>query len=188
MTHALVKFIDLEPISPYDLSRPINDLTKVFEFDKKTQGMSDHDRLKYHQKHSKPILDKLKIWMQEQLDLNIVEPGGHFGKVLKYCLKHWHKLTRFVSVEGCPVSNNQSERMLKIIIRLRKSSMFHRTKHGAEVGATLLSLIQTAIDHELNPADYLTNLLQNADQIINEPSRRMPWSIQSTLEKMKEAA
>ena len=121
--------------------------------------MSDHDRLKYHQKHSKPILDKLKIWMQEQLDLNIVEPGGHFGKVLKYCLKHWHKLIRFVSVEGCPVSNNQSERMLKIIIRLRKSSMFHRKKHGPRVCATLLSLIQTAIDHELNPADYLTNLL-----------------------------
>ena len=58
----------------------------VFENDEKTQGMSDHDRLKYHQKNSKPILDKLKIWMQEQLDQNIVEPGGHFGKVLKYCL------------------------------------------------------------------------------------------------------
>ena len=97
-------------------------------------------------------------------------------------------MTRFLTVEGCPVSNNQAERTLKIIIRLRKSSMFHRTKHGAEVGATLLSLIQTAIDHGLNPVDYLTDLLQNADQIINEPSRWMPWSIQSTLEKMKEAA
>ena len=97
-------------------------------------------------------------------------------------------MTRFLTVEGCPVSNNQAERTLKIIIRLRKSSMFHRTKHGAEVDATLLSLIQTTIDHGLNPVDYLTDLLQNADQIINEPSRWMPWSIQSTLEKMKEAA
>ena len=79
LAHALVKFIDLESISPYDLSRPINDLTKVFEFDEKTQGMSDHDRLKYYQKHSKPILDTLKIWMQEQLGLDIVEPSGHFG-------------------------------------------------------------------------------------------------------------
>ena len=132
--------------------------------------------------------------MQEQLDLNIVEPGGHFGKVLKYCLKHWHKLTRFLTVSGCPVSNNQAERTLKIIIRLRKSSMFHRTKHGAEVGATLLSLIQTAIDHELNPVDYLNDLLQNADLVslcpegYKEPSHWMPWSIQSTLEQMKEAA
>jgi transposase len=188
LAHPLVKFIDLESISPYDLSRPINDLTKVFENDEKTQGMSDYDRLKYHQKHSKPILDKLKKWMQEQLDLNIVEPGGHFGKVLKYCLKHWHKLTRFLTVAGCPVSNNQAERVLKIIIRLRKSSMFHKTEHGAKVCATLLSLIQTAIDHKLNPVDYLNDLLQNADLVIKEPSRWMPWSIQSTLEKMKEAA
>jgi transposase len=188
LAHALVKFIDLESISPYDLSRPINDLTKVFENDEKTQGMSDHDRLKYHQNHSKPILDKLKKWMQEQLDHNIVEPSGHFGKVLKYCLKHWHKLTRFLTVAGCPISNNKAERMLKIIIRLRKSSMFHKTEHGAEVCATLLSLIQTAIDHDLNPVDYLNDLLQNADLIIKEPSRWMPWSIQGTLEQMKEAA
>ena len=97
-------------------------------------------------------------------------------------------MTRFLTVEGCPVSNNQAERTLKIIIRLRKSSMFHRTKHGARVCATLLSLIQTAIDHGLNPVDYLTNLLQNADLVVKEPSRWMPWSIQSTLEKMKEAA
>ena len=103
-------------------------------------------------------------------------------------------MTRFLTVEGCPVSNNQAERTLKIIIRLRKSSMFHRTKHGARACATLLSLIQTAIDHGLNPVDYLTNLLQNADLVglcpegYKEPSRWMPWSIQSTLEKMKEAA
>ena len=31
LAHALVKFIDLESISPYDLSRPINDLTRVFD-------------------------------------------------------------------------------------------------------------------------------------------------------------
>ena len=188
LAHALVKFIDLESISPYDLSRPINDLTKVFENDEKTQGMTDHYRLKYHQNHSKPILDKLKKWMQEQLDHNIVEPGGHFGKVLKYCLKHWHKLTRFLIVAGCPISNNKAERMLKMIIRLRKSSMFHKTEYGAKVCATLLSLIQTAIDHDLNPLDYLNDLLQNADLIVKEPSRWMPWSIRSTLKKMKEAA
>ena len=30
LAHPLVKFIDLESISPYDLSRPINDLTHGF--------------------------------------------------------------------------------------------------------------------------------------------------------------
>jgi len=64
LAHALVKFIDLESISPYDLSRPVNYLTEVFENDKKNQGMCHHDRLKHHQKNSKPILDKLKIWMK----------------------------------------------------------------------------------------------------------------------------
>ena len=117
-----------------------------------------------------------------------MEPNSYLGKVLKYCLKHWHKLTRFLIVAGCPISNNKAERMLKMIIRLRKSSMLHKTEHGAKVCATLLSLIQTAIDHDLNPVDYLNDLLQNTDLIVKEPSRWMPWSIRSTLEKMKEAA
>lgn len=188
LAHALVKFIDLESVSPYDLSRPIDDLTKVFENDQKTQGMSDHDRLQHHKHHSKPILDNLMIWMQEQLKQKIVEPNSHLGKILKYCLKHWLKLTRFLTKAGCPLSNNRSERTLKIIIRLRKSSLFHKTEHGAKVCATLLSLIQTAIDHKINPVDYLNDLLQNADQVFKEPSLWMPWTIQTTLNMIKQAA
>ena len=88
LAHALVKFIDLESISPYDLSRPINDLTRVFDIIDKTADMSDEDRLLHHKKVSKPILDPLKFWMQEQLDKNKVEASSHFGKILKYCLKH----------------------------------------------------------------------------------------------------
>ena len=166
----------------------INSLTRVFDIDEKTTDMSDQDRLLHHKRVSKPILDPLKVWMQEQLDKNKVESSSHFGKILKYCLKHWHKLTRFLTVEGCPLSNNKSERTLKIIIRLRKSSLFHKTEYGARVAATMLSLIQTGIDHNLNPVDYLTDLLHNAEQIIKEPSKWMPWSIESTLNKTKKAA
>jgi transposase len=188
LAHTLVKLIDLESVSPYDLSRPIDDLTKVFENDQKIQGMSDHGRLQIYKHHSKPILDALMIWMQEQLKQKIVEPNSHLGKILKYCLKQWLKLTRFLAVAGCPLSNNRSDRTLKIIIRLRKSSMFHKTENGAKVCATLLSLIQTAIDHKINPVDYLNDLLHNADQVFKEPSLWMPWTIHSALNMIKQAA
>ena len=88
LAHALVKFIDLESISPYDLSRPINDLTQVFENDKKTQGMRYHDRLKHHQKNSKAILDKLKIWMKNQLN----KKNSFINLELKFVQKYRNKL------------------------------------------------------------------------------------------------
>lgn len=152
LAHALVKFLDLEDISPYDLSRPIDDLRKIFEFDSDTEAMTDDQRLKYHQKHSVPLLDKLLIWLKQQIDDAIIEPSSHAAKAIRYCIKHWEKLTRFTVVAGCPVSNNSSERRIKLIIRLRKSSMFHKTEHGAKVAVTMLSLIQTAldVDHRAN--------------------------------------
>ena len=188
LAHAIVKFIDLDAVSPYDLSKPIDDFTKVFEFDEFTRNMSPDDRLAYHQEHSKPILDNLHNWMIEQMEQNKVEPNSHLGRVIKYCLKHWVKLTRFLNVAGCPVSNNISERALKLIIRIRKASMFHKTEHGAEVCATLLSIIQTAIDNDVNPIEYLTDLLTYSDQIIKEPEQWLPWHYKASITDYKEAA
>ena len=163
-------------MSPYDLSKPIDEFTKVFEHDEHTKDMSPEKRLAYHQEHSKPILDSLHTWMSEQMELNKVEPNSHLGRVIKYCLKHWPKLTRFLSDAGCPISNNISERVLELIIRIRKASMFHKSEHGAEVCATLLSIIQTAIDNDINPVGYLTDLLTYSDQITKEPEQWLPWN------------
>ena len=63
-----------------------------------------------------------------------------------------------------------------MIIRIRKASMFHKSEQSAEVYATLLSIIQTAIDNDLNPVDYLTDLLTYSDQIIKEPEQWLPWN------------
>ena len=116
-----------------------------------------------------------------------VETNSHVGKVIKYSLKHWIKLTRFLSVAGCPISNNISERALKQIIRIRKASMFHKTEHGAEVCATLLSIIQTAIDHGINPVDYLTDLLTHSDQIIKESKQWFPYGYKITINNILKA-
>ena len=188
LAHAIVRFIDVESVSPYDLNKPIDDLTKVFEHDEFTKEMSPDDRLTYHQEHSTPIIDSLYTWMTEQMEQNKVEPNSHLGRVIKYCLKHWVKLTRFLSVAGCPLSNNISERALKLIIRIRKASMFHKTEHGAEVCSTLLSIIQTAIDNNVNPVEYFTDLLTNHEYIVKEPEQWLPWNYKGIIAHYKKSA
>ena len=188
MAHALVKFIDLEAVSPYDLSSPIDALSKVFDIDKKTTNMSPEERLLFHQTHSKPILDRFHKWMKEQIDQKKVEPNSHLGKVIKYCLKHWEKLTRFLTVAGCPVSNNAAERALKLIIRLRKTAMFHKTKYGALVASSLLSIIQSARENGVNPAHYLEDLLTNAEDVSKHPDKWLPWNYVANKDRYAKAA
>lgn len=76
-------------------------------------------------------------------------------------LKHWDKLTRFLTIPGAPIDNNILEAALKIPIRIRKSAMFYKTEHGACIANILLSLIETARRAGVNPISYLVALQEN---------------------------
>lgn len=105
--------------------------------------MSAEGRLKQHQTKSSLVLSELREWIEQQLNERKVEPNSGLGQALRYVLKHWAGLTRFLSVAGAPLDNNIAERALKRAVLLRKNALFYKNEHGAAVGAILLSLIET---------------------------------------------
>ena len=100
-------------------------------------------------------MQKLHQWMKAQLDDKKVEPNSGLGQALRYMLKHWEKLTRFLKVQGAPLDNNIGERALKRAILHRKNSMSYKTLRGARVGDIFMSLIHTCQLNRVNPFDYL---------------------------------
>jgi hypothetical protein len=66
----------------------------VFFNDRVTKKMNKEERLKYHQKHSTPIMEKLKTYCNSFLERKIVEPNSSFGKAVKYLNNHWEGLMR----------------------------------------------------------------------------------------------
>ena len=78
--------------------------------------MTNFERLQYHQEHSKPIMDELHDYLENQLESKQVEPNDSLGKAIKYMIKHWYELTQFLRVAGAPLDNNILERALKIPI------------------------------------------------------------------------
>ena len=44
-----------------------------------------------------------------------------------------------------------------------------------------MSLINTAIEADINPVDYLTALIEHEDQIVKEPNNWLPWNYQDNL-------
>jgi hypothetical protein len=110
-------------------------LREVYAYDAVTreQGMSAEERLAFHQEHSKPVMDKLHIWLNAQFDEKMVEPNSGLGQAISYLLKHWEKLTLFLQVPGAPMDNNIVERALKKAILHRKNSLFFKNEPGAAV-------------------------------------------------------
>lgn len=152
------------------------------------RALSPEDRLRWHQDRSGPVLTALKDWMTAQFSEHRVEPNSSLGKAMRYLLRHWPKLTRFVEVAGAPIDNNICERALKMAIRNRKNAYFYKTPHGAEVGDLFMSLIHTCELAAANPFEYLTALQQHADLVATQASAWMPWNYRDAMPSRASAA
>ncbi len=184
LSHAFRKFRDLMDFYPQASLHVMTELGKIYEIDERTRGMSDRERLKYHRQYSKPIMFQLYKWLKKQFRTKAVEPNSSLGKSIKYMLKHWKKLRRFLTTPGAPIDNNIVERALKIPIRVRKGAMFYKTLHGATISNILTSLIMTASLCDENPVDYLVALQENKAAVFANPDAWIPWRYRATLEEI----
>ncbi len=188
LVHGRRKLVELEDYFPNESARVIDAIAKVYkhEADCKEQQLTPAQRLAYHQQHSRAVMDDLKAWMEKQIEERYVEPNSRLGGAFKYLLKRWKSLTRFLQVPGAPLDNNTAERALKMILRLRKNSLFYANEHGAYVGDVLTSLIETCRLAGINPLDYLTALMENRSAVFRDPGAWLPWNYRDTLQSGSE--
>ena len=178
IVHGRRKLVELEDYFPNESAQVIEAIAKVYEYEAecKKQRLTPDQRLAYHQQHSCAVMDDLKAWMEKQFEDRCVEPNSRLGGAFDYLLKRWKSLTRFLEVPGAPLDNNTAERALKMILRLRKNSLFYANAHGAYVGDVLTSLIETCRLARINPLDYLTALMQNRSAVFRDPGAWLPWN------------
>lgn len=155
LAHARRNYVDVTWCFPDQCRYVIKTLGKVYNNDEiaRTQNMSWQQRLQFHQQNSGPLIDDLQLWLVKQLDQKLVEPNSGLGKAIKYMLKHWKKLTLFLSVPGAPIDNNLCERILKRVILHRKNALFFRSLFGAYIGDMFMSIIHTCsllVGNDLN--------------------------------------
>jgi len=187
LIHGRRNFVEVFGLWPKEVLYVVELLAKVYDNDAhaRKEGLSDHQRLAYHQVHSRPLMDELKDWMNAQFEHKLVEPNSSLGGAITYMFNHWEKLTLFLSEPGAPLDNNLCERALKKAILHRKNSYFYKTKEGAQVGDMFMSLIHTCELNKVNAFDYLTQLQKNAAAVVLSPGNWMPWNYQQTIATIK---
>ena len=127
-------------------------------------------------------MDRLRQWMQAQMDQKKIEPNSALGEAIRYMLKRWETLTRFLSVPGAPLDNNVAERGLKTAILHRRNSLSYKTLVGARVGDINMSLIHMCEINRVNPFDYLMALEQHAEAVAKAPTCWFPWNYRQAIE------
>jgi len=181
--HARRKFVAQIKNFPDECRIVLETFQKIYATDARAraEGLTAEERLESHKAESKPALDALWAWMEEQRESKQVEPNSGLGKALEYVRSLWKQLTCFTEVAGVPLDNNICERALKLAIRHRRNSMFYKTMRGAEVGDIYMTLFHTAQAAGVNPKDYVLTLLANDERAQADPTAWLPSNFSATL-------
>jgi transposase len=178
LSHGRRQVVDVLEQFPEQGRHVLQTLGRVYFHDQhcREQRFDAAQRLEHHQRHSGPLMQDLKAWIEQRLQQREVEPNSGLGKALKYLLRHWNELTMFLRHAGAPLDNNLCEQMIKCAILHRKGSMFYRTPDGAEAGDIYMSLIHTCVRCGQNAFDYLQALHRNAQAVMDNPGQWLPWN------------
>jgi len=183
LAHGRRKFVDVVESFPEECRYVLEEFREVYRNDAETRQakMSPEERLRYHQERSRPVMERLKVWMDGQIDQKKVEPNSGLGEAIRYMQKRWEPLTLFLRQPGAPLQNNITERALKKAILHRKNALFFKTENGAVVGDVYMSLIHTAELGGVNPFDYVTELLRHPREVRDHADAWMPWNYRQAL-------
>ena len=132
------------------------------ERESKLAGDTAAERRARRAEHTKPVLDALRVFIDEQREL--VPPKTPLGQALGYLHRQWRRLLLFLDDGNIEATNNRRERELRRLIVGRKNWLFTWLDTGGERTATILTIIATAIAHDINPRAYLhvvTRLIVN---------------------------
>lgn len=84
-----------------------------------------------------------------------------YSKALNYFLENYDGLTAFLDQADVPIDNNAQERLLRSHVVGRKTWYGTHSERGAQTAAILFSIVETCKLNDVNPREYLKNLVQD---------------------------
>lgn len=184
LAHGSRKFVEIKASNLTYCNHVLEQISQVYENDKKTTALTDEERLEYHQENSGPIMKKLKEWIEEKFDKRLVEPNSALGRAFNYLTGNWDGLTCFLKNGKAPLDNNMCERALKLVVLHRKNALYYRNDTGAAVSDVIQSIIQTCKLNNVSAYEYLVAIIENQREVRKNPDKWLPWNFSEQIKKV----
>ena len=127
------------------------------------------------------VMKELKEYLEQQQ--SEFEPNSVAGNAIAYILNRWTELSQFLRHAYAPIDTNIVEQALKLVIGLRKSSMFYKSLSSAAFASYVQSALYSAAQNNINPCEYMVALIKNTQAVIANPHAWMPWKYEDTLKQ-----
>ena len=163
-------------------------IAQIYAIEKDVRGTSADERRAARQARSRPLIDALKIFFEHQLTR--LSGGSDTARIIRYGLRHWDGLTRFLDDGRIELDTNIVERSMRPQALTRKNALFAGHDDGAENWAILASLIETCKLNGIEPQAYLADVLVRLVNLWpnNRLDELLPWTWAATREQQQRAA
>jgi transposase len=156
VAHAYRKFEDARASDKEKADQAIVIFKSLYDIERVVKNLSDDERKDIRQRLSKPKLEKLKEWLDEQAPL--VLPKSALGEAVEYCLNRWDALSLFTEHGNMLIDNNVVEAGMKPVALGRGNWLFAGSVEGGQTAALYMTLVQTCHRLGVDPFEYLKDV------------------------------
>ena len=160
--HTRRKFFDARCVEQEAAEQALSLINGLYAVEEiiRAQGLEADTKLTYRQQHARPLVDKFFRWVDEKMRHQGFLPSSPLTKALNYAREREEGLRVFLTDPQVAVDTNHLERALRVIPMGRRAWLFSWTEVGAHHVGIAQSLIVTCRLHDIDPYDYLVDVLQ----------------------------
>jgi transposase len=162
-SHTRRQFIKAEQCEPELVRTVLTLIRTLYETEEKVREGSLEERARVRAEKSTQIVEEIVSFAQEQLQYKALLPSHPLVKACYYLLNRKDALSVFLNDPTVPIDTNHIERMIRPVALGRKNFLFCWTELGARYAAILYSLISSCKLHNIDPYNYLVDVLQRID-------------------------
>ena len=156
--HARRHIYENQSHDPVAAAYPLALMQQLYDIERRTSQWSTDARKDLRNKESRPILDRLKAWLDGPIPDSIL-PASKLSGAFNYLRNHWEALCEFARDGQLPIDNNQCERLMRLLATGRKNWLFMGSVKAAQRNANLMSLVASAHRQDLDIAAYLESVI-----------------------------
>lgn len=170
--HIRRKFFEAEGGDPLFRSQILRKIKYLFMFERIAWNRSEEERLRIRQTKEVPIIDELINLVKTKFIHGTILAKSKFKEALGYFCGLIPYLKNFTKHAYSRLDNNVAERAVRPLAIGRKNWLFLGSEEGGEAAAIILSLVQTCRALNVNPREYLEDvmrrLMSHSNQKISE--------------------
>ena len=156
--HVRRKFFELVQSHQSQKGQQMLDLiAKLYKIEAESKELTPDQRHAIRQRDAIPILDAIEGFLADTQP--VARPNSGLSRAVDYTVRRWASLRRYVEHGAYPIDNNPVENAIRPIAVGKKNWLFAGSERAGERAAVLQTLLATAKANDLNPYEWLLEVL-----------------------------